>query len=265
MYLERLLGTTARLTLQLAVLELLDELVALGVSLAEEVALGAEQARSGRDIANADREASIHEKERGDASQSQHGTRRVLLAEVAQQQVEDVVLGAGAEDALVERAAHELAVVDDHVGVVGAHVLAARVILALGAQVESHAALAIRPQQQAEYLLACPQAHRFEDGRLGQVEAEIGVLVGAYAGEEATRRRSVEERVLERDQIGAREKVLRGGDDDLAVARRDQIRLAAHQNKTTTTTTTIFNEKHVYLYLSSQNKSKSRVAIQIIT
>jgi len=132
----------------------------------------------------------------------------------------------------VQHAAHDLTVVEDDEGVVGAHVLApVRVRLALGAQVERDGHAPTRPQNEREQLLARPQAHRPEEGGRGQRQVQVRVPVGEHAGEQGGGGAAVEEGVLVRDEVGGREEVLRGGDDDLAVAGRDQVALAAHQDQ----------------------------------
>ena len=132
----------------------------------------------------------------------------------------------------VQHAAHDLTVVHDNEGVVGAHVLApARVRLALGAQVERDGHAPIGPQNEREQLLARPEAHGPEEGGRGQREAQVRVPVGEHAGEQGGGGAAVEEGVLVGDEVGAREEVLRGGDDDLAVAGRDQVAFAAHQDQ----------------------------------
>ena len=49
-----------------------------------------------------------------EASQAGHGVGGFQLSPVPEQDVEDVVLGAGAQGALVQAAAHQLAVLDHH-------------------------------------------------------------------------------------------------------------------------------------------------------
>lgn len=57
----------------------------------------------------------LTQKHRGESGQARHGVGRLQLAPVPQQDVEDVVLGAGSQGALVHAAAHQLTVVDHHV------------------------------------------------------------------------------------------------------------------------------------------------------
>ena len=107
----------------------------MAITGAEQASLGLEQLTGRRHVADSDREASIHKKKRGKPSQPQHGVGCVFLSEISQQQVEDIVLGAGAEHALVQRAADQLRIVNDYERVVIAHVLVLGVVLAFIPQI----------------------------------------------------------------------------------------------------------------------------------
>ena len=90
----------------------------------------------------------------------------------------------------------------------------------------SHSKRRLGPQQHAEDLLARPQLDRLEDARGRQLD-----LLGrvAHVAAEPRQLSASEEEVLARDQVSRRDEVLRRGDDHLAVARSDEVRVHAHQ------------------------------------
>lgn len=237
--LERLLDVGTGLALELAPSGEVDVFVRLLVRVLDESVLLRLELLAGRDVADPDREPFVGEPARAQFRHPVHALGRFVGAKVALDDGKHALLVAVADRRLVEHARDDLRVLDDEEPVVDRHEervrevlflrplgrrLLERLVLALEVDVDRR--VLVRPHQDAEHLLAGPEAFRFQDGRRGQFDLELGVLqVRAHL----RKLLPVEEGVFSSDEVAPGDEVLRRGDDRFSVSRRDQVALDVHQ------------------------------------
>jgi hypothetical protein len=160
-----------------------------------------------------------------------HRIRRLHRTIVPQYNTKDRVLLAVSNGRLVKDAAHNLAVLDHQIPVVGRHVgnfSWARLLHcpALRFEVHEDLALLVWPHEQIEHLLACPQRDWTEDGGRRDIVVFLGI---SEVRQDLNELSPSEEAVLAREEEGASDEVLGRSDDGLAVAGRDQVLLDVEQ------------------------------------
>ena len=226
--LEGLLGVAPRLQRERAPLESLDALVAGAVAAVDHLALLVLQPVPRGDVVDADGEAAGAEPPRGELRHPVHARRRLLAAVLAVEDVKQAVLVTAAQRRLAELPAHDLRVLYAHVAVPRAHVprVPFAVVLLRDFQVDENPVDSPGADQDAEQLFPRPQLHGLDDRGRGQIDRHEGV---AHVRDERANLRSIQKVIARREDVRRCEKILRRGDQNLAILGRAQVAVDAHE------------------------------------
>mmetsp|Transcript_11745 Transcript_11745/g.47415 ORF Transcript_11745/g.47415 Transcript_11745/m.47415 type:complete len:693 (-) Transcript_11745:659-2737(-) len=210
--------------LQAALLQLVDVVVHLALGTVDRRCDLVLRVAVGNSVANADRVAALQQPVVDEALRLVDEETRDLGAHLVEHDV-DQAAGRGSQRALVEGAAVEAALLDDHLCVrLGDHIVGLLRVGAVGVVVAARDEVDGVGNNQREQLLASPQRPRLEDGRLGDLAVEV-LDPHQHVHDDVL----LDERAAVGHQLAAEQRVLHDTDHGLVRLRRDDLRRHHHQ------------------------------------
>eukprot|EP00760_Papus_ankaliazontas_P034619 PhM_4_TR7299/c0_g1_i1/m.686 len=157
--------------LELALVELLDELICLCISIGDDAVLLRREAEAGRDIIDADAKAVVHEPAGRQTRHLGHALGGVIDPSGLLEVEKEGVLRTTAHDLLVQAPGDELTVEKGNVAVLAAHVAngvlaATSVVPRLGTEVQVYLDVLVGLHQHLQHLLPAPQLDGLDDTRM---------------------------------------------------------------------------------------------------